>query len=149
LIAPLPSSSSSAQAADSRVIKYSSQLKLVFSLLNEDCTQSGFIRSWSIKHAIERQLFKQSISPINRASKLIYEEFLFFCFLVYLEDLLASFAPLHNLTCQTQILQHSPLAFEPTVVANGDQATYVVEQEELKAFINDADWNLGASPMYD
>ncbi|KAA1083213.1 GPI transamidase component [Puccinia graminis f. sp. tritici] len=116
-IAPLSSSSSSTQATDSRVIKYSSQLKLVFSLLNEDCTQSGFIRSWSIKHAIE----------------------------LYLEDLLASFAPLHNLTCQTQILQHSPLAFEPTVVANGDHTTYVVEQEELKAFINDADWNLASS----
>ncbi|WAQ81998.1 hypothetical protein PtA15_2A311 [Puccinia triticina] len=116
-IAPLPSSPSSTQAADSRVIKYSSQLKLVFSLMNEDCSQSGFIRSWSIKHAIE----------------------------LYLEDLLANLAPLHNLTCQTQILQNSPLAFEPTLLSNGQDSTYVVEQEELKAFINDADWNLASS----
>lgn len=63
--------------------------------------------------------------------------------LVYLEDLLASLSPLHNLTCHTQILQHSPLAFEPTFISNGGQPTYLVEEEELKAFINDADWNLG------
>jgi len=116
-IAPLPSSSSSTPATNSRVIKYSSQLKLVFSLMNEDCTQPSFIRSWSIKHAIQ----------------------------LYLEELLASLAPLHNMTCQTQILQHSPLAFEPTVLSTGDGPTYVVEQEELKAFINDADWNLASS----
>ncbi|PLW43729.1 hypothetical protein PCANC_19419 [Puccinia coronata f. sp. avenae] len=116
-IAPLPSSSSSTQARDSRVIKYSSQLKLVFSLMNEDCTQPSFVRSWSIKHAIE----------------------------LYLEDLLASLSPLHNLTCHTQILQHSPLAFEPTFISNGGQPTYLVEEEELKAFINDADWNLASS----
>ncbi|KNZ51356.1 uncharacterized protein VP01_3989g1 [Puccinia sorghi] len=114
-IAPLPSSSSSTPATNSRVIKYSSRLKLVFSLMNEDCTQPSFIRSWSIKHAIQ----------------------------LYLEEVLASLAPLHNITCQTQILQHSPLAFEPTVLSTGDAPTYVVEQEELKAFINDADWNLG------
>ncbi|MBW0531755.1 hypothetical protein O181_071470 [Austropuccinia psidii MF-1] len=117
LLAPL-------QATNSRVIKYSSQLKLVFSLMNEDITQPSFIRQWDIRHAIE----------------------------LYLEELLASLAPLHNFTCQTQILHHSPLAFEPTVVNNqisGNQTVHVVEENDLKAFINDADWNLASSVTMD
>lgn len=119
-IAPLPKSSSSIGATDSRVMKYSSQLKLVFTLMNEDCTQPNFIRHWDIKRAIE----------------------------LYLEESLADLSPLHNFTCQTQILPHAPLAFEPTALS-GDHTTYVVEQEELKAFINDADWNLASSVTMD
>ncbi|KAI9628272.1 hypothetical protein KEM48_011717 [Puccinia striiformis f. sp. tritici PST-130] len=135
LIAPLSTSPSSTSShpnnqvdmtkkttANSRVIKYSSELKLVFSLMNEDCTTTdanNLVRSWKIKHAIE----------------------------LYLEELLASLSPLHNLTCQTQILQHSPLSFEPTKITNqvDNLDTFVVEQDELNAFINDADWNLDLS----
>ncbi|POV94758.1 hypothetical protein PSHT_16044 [Puccinia striiformis] len=135
LIAPLSTSPSSTSShpnnqvdmtkkttANSRVIKYSSELKLVFSLMNEDCTTTdanNLVRSWKIKHAIE----------------------------LYFEELLASLSPLHNLTCQTQILQHSPLSFEPTKITNqvDNLDTFVVEQDELNAFINDADWNLASS----
>ncbi|POV99076.1 hypothetical protein PSTT_13998 [Puccinia striiformis] len=95
---------------------------LIINLMNEDCTTTdanNLVRSWKIKHAIE----------------------------LYLEELLASLSPLHNLTCQTQILQHSPLSFEPTKITNqvDNLDTFVVEQDELNAFINDADWNLASS----
>ncbi|CAH7671916.1 phosphatidylinositol-glycan biosynthesis class S protein-domain-containing protein [Phakopsora pachyrhizi] len=120
-IAPLTGSASSSQTKDSRVIKYASHLKLIFSLMNEDITQPGFLRSWNIKHAIED----------------------------YLVEDLARLAPLHNFTCQTQVLYHSPLAIEHKSISSPtdqNENVHVVEEEDLKAFINDAEWKL-ASPV--
>lgn len=86
--------------------------------MNEDIAQSNFIIDWDIQDAIER----------------------------YLNYHLAQLSPLHNFTCHTQILYHSPLAFIPTVFNESGKLIHTVEQDDLKAFINDADWKL-ASPV--
>lgn len=58
---------------------------------------------------------------------------------VHIDPILDQLSPLHNFTVETQIQYFSPLTFEP-VEENG---TRVVEEDQLKAFVNSAEWNLG------
>jgi phosphatidylinositol glycan class S len=50
---------------------------------------------------------------------------------------------LHNFTFETQIQYFSPLAIE---LHRDEGAGTLVEENDLRAFVNNADWNLGESP---
>ena len=50
---------------------------------------------------------------------------------------------LHNFTVESQIRFYAPLAFEPLVVSNGDSVIHGLTQENLKVFVNSAEWTLG------
>ncbi|KAH9823408.1 phosphatidylinositol-glycan biosynthesis class S protein [Melampsora americana] len=124
-LAPLSRSSVSIQGKDSRVVKYSANLKLMFSLMNEDITKSNDILGWEIKESI-----RDHLSPI-----------------------LTNLSPLHNFTFETQILHYSPLTSQPTELhqmsdhpKKEHQKLFIIEEDDLKAFINEADWSL-ASPV--
>lgn len=55
--------------------------------------------------------------------------------------LLDSLAPLHNFTVETQVQYFAPLAIE-VHRADGQEGTYV-DEADLRAFVNNAEWNLG------
>lgn len=64
----------------------------------------------------------------------------------YFGPALEALAPLHNFTLETRIHRFAPLVFEPSTVSTADGSSiFVVEEDDLKAFINEADWNLGIS----
>lgn len=54
--------------------------------------------------------------------------------------LLTSLKELHNFDVETQVQHFAPLAIQKTV---NEQGT-IFEEDQLKAFINGAEWNLGA-----
>ncbi|KAG0144164.1 hypothetical protein CROQUDRAFT_660341 [Cronartium quercuum f. sp. fusiforme G11] len=121
------SSSSSNQGKDSRVVKYSGHFKLVFSLMNEDLNELGHISQWDIRESIR----------------------------VHLAPQLTTLAPLHNFTFETQILHYAPLTHPPTELnllhgtSTDQKKLFIVEEEDLKAFINEADWSLASQVSMD
>lgn len=57
----------------------------------------------------------------------------------YIEPTLRQLSQLHNFTIESQVQYHAPLAFEPQEVADG----FRVDAEDLKVFVNSAEWTLG------
>lgn len=55
--------------------------------------------------------------------------------------LLASLAPVHEFTVETQVQYFAPLAVE-LHRKDGDEGAYV-DEADLRAFVNNAEWNLG------
>lgn len=55
--------------------------------------------------------------------------------------LLASLAPIHEFTVETQVQYFAPLAVE-LHRKDGEEGTYV-DEADLRAFVNNAEWNLG------
>ena len=56
--------------------------------------------------------------------------------------LLQSLRDLHSFDIETQVQYYSPLLVERTLTDG--QSGSVIEEDQLKAFVNSADWNLGA-----
>lgn len=54
---------------------------------------------------------------------------------------------LHNFTIETQVQYHAPLAFSPheNELENGSKE-YRLDQDQLKTFVNSAEWSLGMIP---
>jgi Phosphatidylinositol-glycan biosynthesis class S protein len=50
---------------------------------------------------------------------------------------------LHNFTVESQIQFYAPLAFEPLVISNSEEVIHGLTQENLKVFVNSAEWTLG------
>ncbi|KAG8831599.1 GPI transamidase component [Serendipita sp. 399] len=100
---------------DNRVIQYSPNLRLAFSLLNEDIHTSGQ-RGWAAE------------TNINNVIKSTL-------------DLLS---PLHNFTIETQVQYYAPLAFEPPKKDRGFGSYYALGKDELKIFVNSAEWSLSS-----
>ncbi|KIJ36741.1 hypothetical protein M422DRAFT_179013, partial [Sphaerobolus stellatus SS14] len=98
------------------VARYANRFRLAFSLLNEDAASGEPILGWNQKDVIRRY-----ISPVLSQLNLLY-----------------------NFTVESQIQFHAPLAFDPLeiVTSKGDKS-YVLGEEELKVFINSAEWTLG------
>lgn len=44
---------------------------------------------------------------------------------------------------ESQIQFYAPLAFEPRVLGNDKDVIYGLSQENLKVFVNSAEWTLG------
>lgn len=64
----------------------------------------------------------------------------------YFTPLLSQLSILHNFTIESQVQFHAPLAFEPPQsFSEHDERRYLLGEEELKMFVNSADWNLGLS----
>lgn len=53
---------------------------------------------------------------------------------------------IHNFTIESQVQYHAPLAFEPPQRFDVDGAYYTLGEDELKIFVNSAEWTLGVSP---
>lgn len=113
------SSVTSITNVDSRVVKPSRSYKLVFSLLLQDANHVRW-KDWQINHAISR-----SVTP----------------FLEQLSTWNVSF------TIETQIQYIAPLTVPLKHSYNEELNTteWILEQDQLKAFVNSADWNLGMS----
>ena len=58
--------------------------------------------------------------------------------------LLQSLRDLHSFDIETQVQYYSPLLVERTLA--GGQSGSIIEEDQLKAFVNSADWNLGETP---
>ena len=58
----------------------------------------------------------------------------------HLRPLLTSLAPLHNFTIETQIQYFAPLSID---LHQSDDGA-MIEEGDLRAFVNSADWNMGA-----
>lgn len=142
------------QMNDARVIKYSQRVKLVFSLLHQDnaAEHSGGSPGWAFRPAFDGTLL---VSPVLTCTE-------------HILPLLTPLADLHDFTVETQIQHFAPLSFEPerlevgsfveTIKLDpyGDGKSWieqpeglahlgtVIEEDQLKAFVNSADWPLGA-----
>ncbi|KAF9519341.1 hypothetical protein BS47DRAFT_1337102, partial [Hydnum rufescens UP504] len=101
--------------------QFSPRYRLAFSLLNEDAAVGGAASSWAIEDAIDG----------------------------YLTPTLTELSIVHNFTIESQVQYHAPLAFEPSpgsrTVADSEWKGYELDQDELKTFINSAEWTLASS----
>ncbi|GAA6012999.1 hypothetical protein JCM10207_008408 [Rhodosporidiobolus poonsookiae] len=104
---------------DGRVVKFSPHYKAVFSLLNQDSSSGSAILSWEVNKLIN----------------------------THIRPFLSSLAPLHNFTLESQVQYFAPLAIEQHENEDGE-GTYVVE-DDLRAFINSAEWNLATGTTLD
>ncbi|BGP15870.1 hypothetical protein JCM10213_005644 [Rhodosporidiobolus nylandii] len=104
---------------DSRVVKFSPHYKLVFSLLNQDASAGSAVLDWD-------------------ASRLLSSN---------LRPFLSSLAPLHNFTIESHVQFFAPLAIE----LHEDEAKEGVylEEEDLRAFVNNAEWNMASGTTLD
>lgn len=59
----------------------------------------------------------------------------------HLRPLLSSLAPLHTFEIETQIQYFAPLSINLGKNENGT----VIQEEDLRAFVNSADWNMRSS----
>ncbi|GAA5909268.1 hypothetical protein JCM8208_005627 [Rhodotorula glutinis] len=109
----------SADEADSRVVKYSPHIKLVFSLLNQDSAAGGAVLSWDAHELLSR----------------------------HIRPLLSSLSPLHTFTVETQVQYFAPLAV-PVHHEEGREGAHV-EEHDLRAFVNNAQWNLASGDTLD
>ncbi|GAA5861588.1 hypothetical protein JCM3774_002637 [Rhodotorula dairenensis] len=106
-------------AADGRAVKFSPRYKLAFTLLNENSATGGAVLSWDAP-----SLLADSVAP-----------------------LLASLAPVHDFTVETQVQYFAPLAVE-LHRTDGVDGTYV-DETDLRAFVNNAEWNLATGDTLD
>ncbi|CAG7849809.1 SubName: Full=Uncharacterized protein {ECO:0000313/EMBL:KIM28034.1} [Serendipita indica DSM 11827] len=101
--------------ADNRVTQYASNIRISLSLLNEDATQTTK-RGWGAE-----RLIQENIHPI-----------------------LEALSQVHNFTIESQVQYHAPLAFEPPRRQQGEHDYYSLGEDELKIFINSAEWTLSS-----
>lgn len=67
----------------------------------------------------------------------------------YLSPVLTQLSILHNFTIESQVQFHAPLAFEPPQsLSEHGGVQHLLGEEELKMFINSADWTLGRSHFF-
>ncbi|GAA5910726.1 GPI-anchor transamidase GPI17 [Sporobolomyces salmoneus] len=112
----------SRQVEGGRVVKYSPHYKLVFSLLNQNSSPSSDpLLSWDID-----QLLQQHFKP-----------------------LLSSLSPLHNFTIESQVQYYSPLSINLLQDEASDSSTTWVQENDVKAFVNNAEWNLASGTTLD
>jgi phosphatidylinositol glycan class S len=55
---------------------------------------------------------------------------------------------LHNFTIESQVQYYAPLAFEPSEKSDSSGKYYSLGEDELKIFINSAEWTLGMFPSF-
>ena len=61
----------------------------------------------------------------------------------WISPVLKQTSELHNFTVESQIKFYAPLAFEPRVLSNDEDVIHGLSQENLKVFVNSAEWTLG------
>ncbi|GAA6059298.1 hypothetical protein JCM10212_006691 [Sporobolomyces blumeae] len=105
---------------DPSVVKFSPSYNLLFSLLNQDASDGPALVDWDVD-----ALLRRHISPV-----------------------LSALAPLHNFTIETQVQYFAPLAVNLRRRGDGPNATRV-EADDVKAFVNNAEWNLASGTTLD
>ncbi|KAI0258289.1 phosphatidylinositol-glycan biosynthesis class S protein-domain-containing protein [Gloeopeniophorella convolvens] len=103
------------------VAKFAPRYRVAFTLLNEDASAGRAVTGWDIRDAISHH-----ITPV-----------------------LEQVSQLHNFTIESQVQFNAPLAFEPRILSNGDDVVHGLTQENLKVFINSAEWTLASSVSND
>ncbi|KAG9004009.1 GPI transamidase component [Tulasnella sp. JGI-2019a] len=103
-----------------RVVQYAPRYRLAFSLLNEDASTGGGIMGWDVESAVQR----------------------------YLRPTLSQLGVLHNFTIESQVQFHAPLAFEPGQITSLQEG-FVVNEDQMKIFVNSAEWTLASSTSND
>jgi len=103
------------------VAKYSPRYRLAFTLLNEDAAAGRAVVGWDVAEMISRW-----ITPV-----------------------LKQMSELHNFTIESQIRFYAPLAFEPLILSNGEDVINGLTRENLKVFVNSAEWTLASSVSND
>lgn len=111
-----------------RAVKYARKYKLVFSLLNEDISKGGYT-NWDTRYAIS-SLFTLLLPRIYCADTAIAGS---------IQPLLHSLQALHSFDIETQVQYYSPLSIEQEKTDEGT----IISEDQLKAFVNSAEWNLG------
>ncbi|KAK4691561.1 GPI-anchor transamidase subunit S, partial [Phenoliferia sp. Uapishka_3] len=101
-------------AGGGQVVKFAKRYNLVFSLLNQDATKGDALLEWEIQHLLEK----------------------------HLKPLLTSLEPLHEFNIETRIQYFAPLSVNINDAEDGNGK--VVEEGELRAFVNSAEWNIGS-----
>ncbi|GAA5906018.1 hypothetical protein JCM6882_003537 [Rhodosporidiobolus microsporus] len=104
---------------DSRVVKFSPHYKLVFSLLNQDSSAGSAVLDWDV-----HTLLSTHIRPF-----------------------LSSLSPLHNFTIESQVQYFAPLAVN--LHEEDEKEGAYVEEDDLRAFVNSAEWNLASGDTLD
>lgn len=57
---------------------------------------------------------------------------------------------LHNFTIESHVQYHAPLTYEPPSVSSpGNQTEYELGPDELKTFVNSAEWTVGMAIFLD
>ncbi|GAA5860984.1 hypothetical protein JCM8547_007997 [Rhodosporidiobolus lusitaniae] len=105
--------------ADARVVKFSPHYKLVFHLLNQDSSSGGAVLDWEV----DRLLHK------------------------HIRPFLSSLSPLHNFTLESQVQYFAPLSVD--LHEWEEMEGTLVEENDLRAFVNNAEWNLASSTTLD
>lgn len=117
-----PSSSPSGSGSASHLVaKYAPHYRLAFTVLNEDAADGNAVIGWDIRNSISR----------------------------HLSSLLHRVSALHNFTIESQVRYHAPLAFEPHRVGLDNEGIYGLTQDDLKVFVNSAEWTLSSSASND
>ena len=119
------------------MVNFSPRYKLVISLLNQNSAAGDALLRWDIFKLLEREP-NYSYLGLQLGELLTI---LLDCRSGHLAPLLTSLAPLHTFEIQTQIQYFAPLTVDLHDV-EGEDGKFVLE-EDLKAFINPAGWNLG------
>lgn len=119
---------------DARVVKFSPHYKLVFSLLNQDSSAEGAILDWDVHSLLSCAYLSVSVLSPARLTRSPLA--------AHIRPFLSSFSPLHNFTIESQVQYFAPLSVE-LHEDEEKQGTYV-EEDDLRAFVNSAEWNLGA-----
>lgn len=113
----------------SKAVKYAEKYKLVFSLLNEDASKGGILQ-WDAPSALEgEQLCLLRIISAYLTKTLAD----------HIYPLLGSLKSLHEYDVETQVQYFAPLVVRREVT---DEGTFIVDNQ-LKVFVNSAEWNLG------
>ncbi|KAG8216867.1 phosphatidylinositol-glycan biosynthesis class S protein-domain-containing protein [Butyriboletus roseoflavus] len=105
---------------EQRVIQYSDRYRLAFTLLNENAASDRLVHSWDIQPAISADHMFPILSQLNA---------------------------LHNITVESQVQYHAPLAFEPMHFTDGNTSFHGITPEDLTVFINSAEWSLCNYPV--
>lgn len=61
----------------------------------------------------------------------------------YLSPTLDQLSVVHNFSIETQVQYHAPLAFQPTLLAGAENSAQGLDPDQLKTFVNSAEWTLG------
>ncbi|KAF8591320.1 hypothetical protein K439DRAFT_1611324 [Ramaria rubella] len=104
------------------IARYASNFRLSFSLLNEDASAGDAVLGWDLEAAIDN----------------------------YIYPVLSQLEVLHNFTIESQVQFHAPLAFDPPKsISSVNECHYLLREEDLKIFVNSADWTLASSVSND
>lgn len=121
---------------EQRIIQYSNRYRLAFTLLNENAASERLVNSWDIQPAIVGKLSCViSVPTVDQKPA------------DHLFPIISQLSGLHNITVESQVQYHAPLAFEPMQFTDGNTPFHGVTPEDLTVFINSAEWSLCNYPV--